>query len=483
MARFRRFLILAILAIAPLSAQTVQMNGNYKVKGNFTAAGTTTVAKLNNIILADQQSGSTADAKFTNACSALPSTGGTIDMRGFGATTQTLSANATAFSCGSSSQPVTIIFDPATTYIPGSTSQTVLAVNSGNVVSGLTVNASSLGSYAGNMVTFPGTCTNTTRCIFTNFNLSNGVQNSGITAGTAILLQATNGTNALSWAEVSFGKTTGFQNGIYVTATGSPGTVYAANSNHFMSIAITNAVNCITLNANPGDVIGNKFIGVDCQYGSQASVGLTLTAGGSSNLYGNEFMPINVWDYPGGTTEYSFNSATTRNFVWGLFTTAGAGATDNGTNNNIIDLYANHFAGQWPIWKTSGDFLIQSSANGHALQLKGPDTQWNITPHVTATGDLGFTLAGTGTVLKLTSSSITGPNVPITASLTTSSGTSDNVTVTGMTSSGHCSLTATNSSAAINIATTYVSVKTTNQITVTHTTISGMTYDILCTPN
>ena len=72
---------------------------------------------------------------------------------------------------------------------------------------------------------------------------------------------------------------------------------------------------------------------------------------------------------------------------------------------------------------------------------------------------------------------------PLAASLTTSSGTTDNVTITGMTALGHCELTATNASAATNIATTYVSAKTTNQITITHTGTSGMLLDILCTPN
>lgn len=67
--------------------------------------------------------------------------------------------------------------------------------------------------------------------------------------------------------------------------------------------------------------------------------------------------------------------------------------------------------------------------------------------------------------------------------LTTTAATSDNVTITGMTSSGHCSLGATNATAAANIATTYISAKTSNQITVTHVATSGMTYDILCTPN
>lgn len=69
------------------------------------------------------------------------------------------------------------------------------------------------------------------------------------------------------------------------------------------------------------------------------------------------------------------------------------------------------------------------------------------------------------------------------ASLTTTAAASDNLTVTGMTSSGHCSLTPTNASAATNVATTYISAKATNQITITHTATSGMTYDALCVAN
>lgn len=69
------------------------------------------------------------------------------------------------------------------------------------------------------------------------------------------------------------------------------------------------------------------------------------------------------------------------------------------------------------------------------------------------------------------------------ATLTTTAATSNTLTVTGMTSSGHCSLTPTNASAATNIATTFISAKTTNQITVTHVATSGMTYDALCSSN
>jgi len=93
----------------------------------------------------------------------------------------------------------------------------------------------------------------------------------------------------------------------------------------------------------------------------------------------------------------------------------------------------------------------------------------------TGTTTVCFSVSGSGAV--------EGKNIPIVASLTTTAGTSDNVTLTGMTSSGHCSINPTNASAAANITATYISVKTTNQINVTHAATAGMTYDVLCTPN
>jgi len=74
-------------------------------------------------------------------------------------------------------------------------------------------------------------------------------------------------------------------------------------------------------------------------------------------------------------------------------------------------------------------------------------------------------------------------NAVLPASLVTSSDAFDNVAIAGMTASGHCSLTATNATAASNIATTYISRKTTNEITVAHAAVASMTYDILCTPD
>jgi hypothetical protein len=82
---------------------------------------------------------------------------------------------------------------------------------------------------------------------------------------------------------------------------------------------------------------------------------------------------------------------------------------------------------------------------------------------------------------KVTWSTNVGCSKTLVAALTTTAAATDTVTVAGMTSTGYCSLTATNASAATNIATTYISAKTTNQITVTHATIASMTYDVMCT--
>lgn len=67
------------------------------------------------------------------------------------------------------------------------------------------------------------------------------------------------------------------------------------------------------------------------------------------------------------------------------------------------------------------------------------------------------------------------------ASLVTTAAASDNVAIQGMTAGGHCDIQPTNASAATNIATTFVSAKASNQITVSHAATANMNYDITCT--
>lgn len=77
---------------------------------------------------------------------------------------------------------------------------------------------------------------------------------------------------------------------------------------------------------------------------------------------------------------------------------------------------------------------------------------------------------------------LNGLPIIIAASLVTTAATSDNVTVTGMTASGHCTMTPTNAAASGLAAVPYISNKTTNQITVTHSVTANANFDILCTP-
>jgi hypothetical protein len=85
---------------------------------------------------------------------------------------------------------------------------------------------------------------------------------------------------------------------------------------------------------------------------------------------------------------------------------------------------------------------------------------------------------------------MSGTNCPISVfpfSFTTTAATTDVVTVTGMTSSGHCSaLSPTNASAGTmiqNATPVYIDTFATNAITVHHVATAGATFNGLCTPN
>jgi hypothetical protein len=91
--------------------------------------------------------------------------------------------------------------------------------------------------------------------------------------------------------------------------------------------------------------------------------------------------------------------------------------------------------------------------------------------------------ASASTVPSYTGQSVVNGHALLVASFTTTAVSSESVTITGMTSAGHCVLTPTNASASTNVATTFISAKTTNAITLAHTATAGMTYDFTCTPN
>lgn len=147
-------------------------------------------------------------------------------------------------------------------------------------------------------------------------------------------------------------------------------------------------------------------------------------------------------------------------------------------NNNAVYSYnvieADHLSGAFSITDTpnSGDVTISTSGN---LTLAAGGT---VRAPTAAPGTNTTQIATTAFVQAALPASS-----PLPWSLTTTAATTDTVAVTGMTASGHCSFGATNASGATNISTTYISNKTTNQITVTHAVTASMTYDGLCTAN
>jgi hypothetical protein len=153
----------------------------------------------------------------------------------------------------------------------------------------------------------------------------------------------------------------------------------------------------------------------------------------------------------------------------------------NNASRNILEILNN-----CPIGPPSP---VGTNQNGGNLYLQGGLPTGSGTPGnliikmAPGGGSSGSTVQTGANTFTFGPSSFSGPNVPIVASLTTTSATSDNVTLTGMTSSGHCQFSPTNASGATNYSTTYVSAKTTNQITITHAATSGMGFDIACTPN
>jgi hypothetical protein len=101
------------------------------------------------------------------------------------------------------------------------------------------------------------------------------------------------------------------------------------------------------------------------------------------------------------------------------------------------------------------------------------------TPAPTAL-DAGSTIGNQGVCLTNGTGCAVGILV---GSLTTTAATSDALTITGLTSGSHCSFAPTNAGAATNIATSYISAKASNSVTLSHAAIASMTYDFVCSPN
>lgn len=94
-----------------------------------------------------------------------------------------------------------------------------------------------------------------------------------------------------------------------------------------------------------------------------------------------------------------------------------------------------------------------------------------------------FHIDTAGHVTFPNTTSITGPNIPLIGSFTTTSSAADRVEIAGVTPASHCWLQPTNAGAAGGLASVFVSARAANQITVNHAPAAGWTFDVFCTPN
>ncbi len=193
------------------------------------------------------------------------------------------------------------------TFQPGNTSVDMFSIAENSGIKGLTVNALNVTNYAGNAVKFIGNCQQSDRCYLTNFQLINGTDSTNPQTGTAILFQS-DGTHNQTTAFVGPGTILGFHDALSLNSTG-PTNVGFINGNNFVGIDIDNAVNCINLFSNPGDVTANSFYGVNCDAGAGHIVGakgLWIHASTTGvTLEGNAFYG-NLWDFGGAVAQAAF---------------------------------------------------------------------------------------------------------------------------------------------------------------------------------
>lgn len=254
-------------------------------------------------------------------------------------------------------------------------------------------------------------------------------------------------------------------------------------------------------------VAGNKCNGVALYGVAQASVSGSAVWGANpgasdavgtsgTNIVGEE-TDINIMGTPGVVFGYHLNGSGT-GVIPSAFAIGSTGSSPAGAAAYTVfspyGAQGNTSLWRWPVGFAFARGALASGSAG--LQMDGtclPSQVPCSSPSVSMTGYDGGNVAHTGKIavdqngniliVPDSGKSVMGNNIPIATSFTTTAATTDNVTVTGMTASGHCSLFPTNSGAAGGIASVYVSNKTTNQITVTHTATAGWTFDVLCTPN
>jgi hypothetical protein len=470
-----------------------------------------TFGAVNSIISVCSQAGATA---------LIPS-GGTVDARCYASTTQSIAATV-SLSAGQ-----TLVTDPATKFQPASATVNMFTIAPNSTLYGVWLDFANLSanSYVGTAIKFVGQFTDGQNTALQNFRITALGQN---TVGTGILFSSASAADTVAFVTVAHGRIYGMNSGLKLAASGT-GWI---NGNLFEDVVVEASANGYVFANTSSDVIeGNQFINCAFQAGSSTTAGVLTT--GSGFIQRNLFTNLVIWDTIGGGQGVPFlfsDTNTLSNQFRGRFdgtitnpynlfvNSLGQTTLGNVNMTGAFGLIGNLVLNGKHIGSTGAAALLQGGA-GSTYDLLVSDTSGSFNLlSVLDTGDIAnkngtvipvATTGAHGNGVKIQYSDNTGTSgnlakfdaggntvdggisaasvttaltkLPLVAALVTTAAATDNVTVTGMTSSGHCALTPTNAAAATNLATTYVSAKTTNQITVAHTATASMNYDVLCT--
>jgi parallel beta-helix repeat protein len=325
-------------------------------------------------------------------------------------------------------------------------------------------------------------------------NGANGLELSALNGCPGARIEASNdfGGNSASGLRIGSGLYRGGQSNSEMFIMGNQ---WGNNNNHDLYITGWDSTNS-HIAARAITILGNQFIGLVNSAATNTYDAIHVEDSAANTIEGNT---INSSQPSGATYRYGIReiqnsghklgvdeidgnyfhaSVSGLNFGTGSFLSdnTNTGFSANNEVGSPTRLFSNPYFqnNTWLRWKDSG------GTQQNILEL-GASNNVYLAGHPTQKAILFQPNPGTTTV-QMTATSTIGPNLPILASLMTTAATSDNVTLRGMTSSGHCQLTATNASAS-KATGTYVSNKTADQITVTHAPTRGMRYDVLCTSN
>lgn len=390
-------------------------------------SSTSNIGPVVGIYYVTDQAGATADVQLA-ACLALISTGGICDARDYGATTQTIAATVNIGPLATNTKQ-TVLFSPATIFIPSTSTTQMFNLGPRANVDGLTIDTSSQATYSVPAIIIAGYQSSTFGIIAPR--LTNSKVNGGAnwTPGSVCLELTTPSASASTYyATVDGFNCDNLFDGVLLFAPNT--STGGVNANKLSNMHINGSVNMIDLNgqsafAQPAQQMsGNTFTNVTSEWNSSNTLcGIKI----QNNAYGNSFLGMMLFDAPtevclSGTSGGTSGNGVTSNFIEGFISSVSDTSTGfpNGPNQyfcpNCVQGQSNlgALSALWlgisgkkqnNLYTTTGGY-VTCCIGGLATEefisapgIGGSGTGWHWYAADNSTGALGsslMTLGGTG---------------------------------------------------------------------------------------